>query len=48
MEAELRLGSDRRTVLQEFHQRTEIDGLRDMAMTLIQSERLRHPRSPSR
>ena len=47
MEAELRLGSDRRTVLQEFHQRTEIDGLRDLAMTLIQSERYGTPLTQS-
>ena len=43
MEAELRLGSDRRAVLQEFYRRTEIDGLRDMAMTLIQSDRFGTP-----
>ena len=43
METELRLGSDRRAVLQEFHRRTEIDGLRDLAMTLIQSERYGTP-----
>ena len=43
MEAELRVGSNRRTVLQEFYRRTEIDGLRDMAMTLIQSERFGTP-----
>ena len=43
MEAELRVGSDRRAVLQEFYRRTEIDGLRDMAMTLIQSERFGTP-----
>ena len=43
MEAELRVGSDRRAVLEEFFRRTEIDGLRDMAMTLIQSERFGTP-----
>ena len=47
MEAELRLGSDRRMVLQEFHRRTEIDGLRDLAMTLIQSERYGTPLTQS-
>ena len=43
MEAELRVGADRRTVLQEFYRRTEIEGLRDMAMTLIQSDRFGTP-----
>ena len=43
MEAELRVGSDRRAVLQEFYDRTEVDGLRDLAMTLIQSERYGTP-----
>ena len=43
MEAELRVGSDRRAVLQEFYRRTDIDGLRDMAMTLIQSDRYGTP-----
>ena len=47
MEAELRLGSDRRMVLQEFHRRTEVDGLRDLAMTLIQSERYGTPLTQS-
>ena len=47
MEAELRLGSDRRMVLQEFYRRTEIDGLRDLAMTLIQSERYGTPLTQS-
>ena len=43
MEAELRVGSNRRAVLQEFYRRTDVDGLRDMAMTLIQSERYGTP-----
>ena len=47
MEAELRLGSDRHLVLQEFLRRTEIDGLRDLAMTLIQSERYGTPLTQS-
>ena len=47
MEAELRVGSDRRMVLQEFLRRTEIEGLRDLAMTLIQSERFGTPLTQS-
>ena len=47
MEAELRVGSDRRSVLQEFYDRTEVEGLRDLAMTLIQSERYGTPISQS-
>ena len=47
MEAELRLGSNRRMVLQEFYRRTEIEGLRDLAMTLIQSERYGTPLTQS-
>ena len=43
VEAELRVGSNRRAVLQEFHERTEVEGLKDMAMTLIQSERYGTP-----
>ena len=43
MEAELRVGSNRRAVLQEFYDRTEVEGLRDLAMTLIQSERYGTP-----
>ena len=47
MEAELRLGGDRRAVLQEFHQRTDVEGLRDLAMTLIQAERYGTPLTQS-
>ena len=47
IEAELRLGSDRRAALGEYYRRTEIDGLRDIAMTLIQSERYGTPLSQS-
>ena len=47
MEAELRVGGDRRTVLQEFHRRTEVEGLRDLAMTLIQAERYGTPLTQS-
>ena len=47
IEAELRLGANRRTVLQDFHARTEVEGLRDLAMTLIQSERYGTPLTQS-
>ena len=47
MEAELRVSADRRAVLQEFYERTEVEGLRDLAMTLIQSERYGTPISQS-
>ena len=47
MEAELRVGGDRRAVLQEFHRRTEVEGLRDLAMTLIQAERYGTPLTQS-
>ena len=47
LEAELRVGSERRAVLQEFHQRTDVEGLRDLAMTLIQSERFGTPLAQS-
>ena len=47
MEAELRLGASRREVLQEFGRRTEVEGLRDLAMTLLQSERYGTPLTQS-
>ena len=47
IEAELRLGANRRSVLQEFHGRTQVDGLKDLAMTLIQSERYGTPLTQS-
>ncbi len=47
IEAELRLGSDKRSVLGEYYRRTEIDGLRDFAMALIQSDRYGTPLSQS-
>ena len=47
IEAELRLGSDKRAVLGEYYRRTEIDGLRDFAMSLIQSDRYGTPLSQS-
>ena len=47
MEAELRVGADRREVLEGFQRRTAVDGLRDLAMTLIQSERFGTPLTQS-
>ena len=47
IEAELRLGANRRTVLHEFHGRTQVEGLKDLAMTLIQSERYGTPLTQS-
>ena len=43
LEAELRVGSDHRTVLQDFLHRTEVEGLRDLATSLLQSERYGTP-----
>ena len=47
IEAELRLGASRRAVLEEFHARTEVEGLKDLATTLIQSERYGTPLTQS-
>ncbi len=47
MEAELRVGADRRATLTAFHERTRVEGLRDLAMTLIQSERFGTPLTQS-
>lgn len=47
IEAELRIGANRRAVLQEFHGRTEVEGLKDLATTLIQSERYGTPLTQS-
>ena len=47
IEAELRIGANRRAVLQEFHARTEVEGLKDLATTLIQSERYGTPLTQS-
>ena len=47
IEAELRLGANRRAVLLDFHGRTEVEGLKDLAMTLIQSERYGTPLTQS-
>ena len=47
IEVELRLASDRRTVLEEYYQRTKIDGLRDFTMSLLQNERYGTPLAQS-
>ena len=47
IEAEIRLGSDRRAVLEEYYERTDIEGLGDFAMALIQSDRYGTPLSQS-
>ena len=47
IEAELRLGASRRAVLQELHARTNVEGLKDLATTLIQSERYGTPLTQS-
>lgn len=47
LEAELRVGSDHRTVLQDFQQRTDVPGLQDLATTLLQSERYGTPLAQS-
>ncbi len=43
VEAELRLGVDRRSALQGLYARTGADGLRDFAMTVVQGERYGTP-----
>ena len=43
LEAELRVGSDHRTVLQDFRHRTDVPGLQDLATTLLQSDRYGTP-----
>ena len=47
IDAELRLGSDRRAVLQAYYERTEIEGLRDLSMSLIQGDRYGTPLTQS-
>ena len=47
IDAELRLGSDRRSVLLAYHQRTDVEGLKDLAMTLIQGDRYGTPLTQS-
>lgn len=42
-EVELRLGADRRGVLNDLYERTGVEGLRDFAMTVIQAERYGTP-----
>ena len=47
LEAELRLGGSRRAVLQDFQQRTDVEGLRTLALTLLQSDRYGTPLTQS-
>ena len=47
IEAELRVGSNRRSVLQAYQERTDVDGLRDLAMSLIQGDRYGTPLTQS-
>ena len=47
IEAELRLGASRRAVLRELQNRTELEGLKDLAMGLIQSDRYGTPLAQS-
>ena len=47
MEAELRLGAERRTALQGLYARTGAEGLRDFAMTVVQGERYGTPMGQS-
>ena len=47
IEAELRLGASRRAVLRELQNRTELEGFKDLAMGLIQSDRYGTPLAQS-
>lgn len=47
IEAELRVGSNRRSVLQAYQERTDVEGLRDLAMSLIQGDRYGTPLAQS-
>ena len=47
IETELRVGANRRAVLEAFQRRTDVEGLRDLAMTLMQSERFGTPLTQS-
>lgn len=47
IEAELRLGGDRRTVLRSIQDRTTVRGLRDMATALLRAERYGTPLAQS-
>lgn len=42
-EVELRVGGERRRVLNDLHERTGVEGLRDFAMTVVQAERYGTP-----
>ena len=43
LESELRVGAQARSVLQEFREKTPVEGLRDFCVTLMQSERYGTP-----
>ena len=47
VETELRIGAERRTVLQNLYTRTEVEGLRDLATTIVQGERYGTPLTQS-
>ncbi len=47
IEAELRVGANRRSVLQAYQERTDIEGLKDLAMSLIQGDRYGTPLTQS-
>ena len=47
IEAELRVGANRRSVLQAYQERTDVDGLRDLATSLIQGDRYGTPLTQS-
>ena len=47
IDAEIRLGSSRRAVLQAYVERTEVEGLRDLALALIQGDRYGTPLTQS-
>ena len=47
LEAELRLGADRKNALRDLYTRTQVEGLRDLATTLIQGERYGTPLAQS-
>lgn len=43
IDAEMRVGRDRRSVLQDYYQACEMDGLRDLSMAVIQGDRYGTP-----
>ncbi len=47
VETELRIGADRKTALNDLYTRTEVDGLRDLATTVVQGERYGTPLAQS-